>query len=47
MAACLLHDGCPVACEYRGQLTAGQAEDLADTLGGAPVGGATVWAANE
>jgi hypothetical protein len=44
---CLLHDGCPVACEYRGQLTEAEAADLAGEIGGAPVGGCTQWAANE
>lgn len=43
---CLLHDGCPVTCGYRGKLTAEEAADLAGDLGGAP-GGCTEWAANE
>lgn len=44
---CLLHDGCPASCEYRGALTPAEADDLADTIGGAPVGGCDTWAANE
>lgn len=44
---CLLHDGCPASCEYRGALTQAEADELADTIGGAPVGGCDTWAANE
>jgi hypothetical protein len=44
---CLLHDGCPVTCEYRGQLSEDEAANLADSIGGAPVGGCETWAANE
>lgn len=44
---CLLHDGCPASCEYRGQLSPERAAELADSIGGAPVGGCTEWAANE
>lgn len=44
---CLLHDGCPASCGYRGKLTAEEAANLAGEIGGAPVGGLTEWAANE
>jgi hypothetical protein len=44
---CLLHDGCPASCEYRGRLTEAEAANLAGEIGGAPAGGCVEWAADE
>lgn len=52
-APCPQHADCErylpaTACEYRsGAITYAEAENRADTAGGAPVGGCTDWAGNE